>query len=257
MQSQDAVSALYSEKERTALHEAAHAVINVSTGIRFRYVTITPRSSRISGHVMLSSRSYREMRQSGEWEREAISDAAGIIAEDLAVSGELRSTPHRTWLRKQLVRDCGRSDMQSFRRVTQLAWMAEQMEPGWSSVPVYDEDTPLDVAKRAWRTAVLLVARHWESIEDVAYELLVVKPTLTYAEVVEVILTGGSQLLDEKEVLNYLETEDWEPWFATLARIRWDPSEKWYARVRSDVVRHKEEVARYEAKYGKRQSMWG
>jgi hypothetical protein len=240
------------ERERVAIHESAHAVMNVVLGIRFRYVTIVPRSVTSAGHVM-GYPTLGGLRRSGDWMREAIADAAGIIAEDLqygAGSGESR--PNREWLRKQLVRDAGRTDMKNLRRVTQLAYMHEQLEPGWSAHPLYDDDTPLDLAKRAWRKAILMVGVHWEAIEDVAYELLVIKPTLSSDEVCEVILTGGSEPLPEDEVIECLDSaESWAPWFVQYSRLKWEPGSRWYERLREDVTRYQAEVARHKAKAGR------
>jgi ATP-dependent Zn protease len=240
------------DRERVAIHEAAHAVINVVLDIRFRYVTIIPRSATSAGHVM-GYGTWGGLRYSGDWMREAIADAAGIIAEDLQYGADAGgSRPNREWLRKQLVRDAGRTDMKNLRRVTQLAYMHEHLEPGWSAHPLYDDDTPLDLAKRAWRKAILMVGVHWEAIEDVAYELLVIKPTLSADEVREVMETGGSVPLPEDEVLECLDSaEHWSPWFVQYSRLKWEPGSRWYERLRADVARHAAEVARHKAKSGR------
>lgn len=222
------------EDEATAFHEAGHAVADVVSGLRFRYVTVRPRNRSIAGHVMPSNAHAPGIWRSGQWEAVALSSAAGIIAEDLQSTGSVSSDSQREWLRRFFVQQTGRTDMQYLRSTTRYAFVMERSNPGWSATEIEEDETPVDLAKRAWRRAIKVITTNWEAVEEVAWTLLDESPTLSYAQVSSIV--AGSELIPEEEVLEALKDPHyWNDWFMSHGRLKWEPSDKWYQDVKESV----------------------
>lgn len=145
-----------------ALHEAAHAVVAIQTGISVRYATVAARSG--GGRVVLRNR-----RSGWPWMGTLATFAAGAIVEDVADRAN-----------RYAIADDSADDIEAIRAIARQ-WCRERS----------DAATVLDLVTRAWATAFNLVIEHYGAILAVAEQLLVDRSAVTGVQVRQHVATAG------------------------------------------------------------------
>lgn len=232
------------QETSTCFHEAGHAVVAVTLHQKFGYVSMRPRDRKRSiAHVWTPSYiSAYAIYQRGHWKAHASISAAGIIAEELY-------TQENCWVdsldevRKTLVRDSGRTDMKNLRNCAWYGWSrAREAGPQWSATWIDPTHSPVDLAVSAWRNAAVEVACHWDAVEAVAEVLYDSPRKVSYREIRDVVCG----IEPDFEVHHRMPDEYLEPWFLKHSRLKWMPSDSWFADVELYATmrrQHEAEVA--------------
>ena len=224
-----------------AFHEAGHAVTAIALYQKFDYVSMQPRDRKKAvAHVWTPGYiTANAIHRRGHWKAYASISAAGIIAEELY----LQDNPYGPldYMRKDLVRYSGQTDMKHLREDCLIGW-SRSRENGrqWSATWVDPAHSPVDLAVSAWRDAAIELAVHWEAVEEVAEILYDSSCKVTYREIRNVV----DGVRPDFEVHAEIPDEYLEPWFLEHSRLKWTPSDRWFA----DVERFAEMRRQHEAK---------
>jgi hypothetical protein len=197
-------------RHATAHHEAGHAVLDIVTGLRFRYITLRPRDRGKAGHVLSEGPSLW-----WNWYSEAASAFAGVVAEDMwwFKSGPPTDTEGR---RRILTRQAGRTDMVNARDVIRAARERTQPEDPRSLALVAPPWTVERMAVQAWSHAIRIAAAYNAAITDLADLLLGQRRAVTWTQAREVV-HGCTPLAIPDSHLTYFMP----PWFLEHSRLRW------------------------------------
>jgi hypothetical protein len=229
------------ERDKIAYHEAGHAVVMAAFDLPFRYISMQPRRTDASAHVVGTARTGAQVYERGHWRAGAAEMFAGAIVEDLWNSvyfDDYRSSlaPLRGEVRKIVVQDHARCDLRHARDLVKYAWARESYTPGWSVTPIdIMQSTPCDLAIDAWQVAVTKVAEYWSSIEIVADMLFTSTKAVTWKQVRDVVYAEGP----EDGVELGLGIDHLIPWFLRYSKLQWEPSESWYAKVRKTTENYR------------------
>lgn len=211
----------------TCFHEAGHAVVAIARRQKFDYVTMNPRDKNSTAH-MRSDDQHWSVYEKGHWKAWASISAAGILAEEAAISKYSHFDPFTKdslrEVRKELVRENGRDDMKSLRKYAWLGWERARTEGDmWSATQVDPDKSPVDLAVDAWSEAAMDLTVHWSYVIEVAYMLHDSTRKVTFREIVA--------MKPDFEAHSKLFDEPLEPWFLEHSRLKWTPSDRWFAEV--------------------------
>jgi hypothetical protein len=212
------------ERLSISYHEAGHAVAMIDLGQPFRYVTMRPRDPYSAGQVMSCGKEHDSWLSSG-----AIY-VSGIIAEYLRIelgNYEFVDFGDRAKFQRYLTQYSGRTDLKELRRRSWGAWFAARTMPDILDIPVDLNLSPVDISIKCWNFAFKTLVLHWKAVELVASELYYSTKLIPSKEI-RCIVNGVEK---DWVSLSTLSDNDMEPWFLKYSRLKWMPSDSWFAEV--------------------------
>lgn len=230
------------ERWETCFHEAGHAIVGVANGLSIRYISLKPLSKDAAAHVVLDN-PYSAVSK-GKWEALASSCAAGIIAQWIHLGDtHWPDVEHddgvRNWwtvdLCKHLTRHCGRTDLKLVRRWCMAAYWKNAFGDR-SETLVPPDALPVDLAVQAWRHAVWTLATHWDAVEELAEALYDSTRKVTSREVRGILDEHRPDL----EAIEDVPEHFLKPWFLEHSRLKWTPSDRWFAEVERAAAMHRQ-----------------
>lgn len=222
---------------RTAVahHEAGHAVLDIVTGLKFRYITMRARTEGAEALVMTTGAAPR-----GAWRNEASAMFAGVIAEDMwwIKFGPPTYEGNR---RRILTQHYGKYDMRYARDLIRRARVCQRADPSYSLTRLPLSRSVLWMATEAWRYAVVTLAAHGPAVRELA-ELLLHQPrAVTYAQARKIVGACGSIDTSESHPSGIGSVY---PWFLDYSRLSWDARSGQHMPefIEPVAARHKEEL---------------